>query len=45
MVGQYRISWNDLMASSLYASIPLVLIFILLQRHLISGLTAGAVKA
>lgn len=45
MVGQYRISWNDLMASSLYASVPLVLIFILLQRHLISGLTAGAVKA
>jgi len=45
MVGQYRTSWNDLMASSLYASIPLVLIFVLLQRHLISGLTAGAVKA
>jgi multiple sugar transport system permease protein len=45
MVGQYRISWNDLMASSLYASLPLLIIFVLLQRHLISGLTAGAVKA
>ena len=45
MVGQYRISWNDLMASSLYASLPLLVIFVLLQRHLISGLTAGAVKA
>jgi multiple sugar transport system permease protein len=45
MVGQYRISWNDLMASSLYASLPLLIVFVLLQRYLVSGLTAGAVKA
>jgi ABC-type glycerol-3-phosphate transport system permease component len=44
MVGQYRISWNDLMASSLYASIPLLIVFVFLQRYLVSGLTAGAVK-
>jgi multiple sugar transport system permease protein len=44
MVGEYRILWNDLMASSMYAAAPLVLIFLLLQRYLIAGMTAGAVK-
>jgi ABC-type glycerol-3-phosphate transport system permease component len=32
------------MASSLYASIPLLIVFVFLQRYLVSGLTAGAVK-
>lgn len=44
LVGQYRIAWNDLMAVSLVASIPLTILFLVLQKHLISGLTAGAVK-
>jgi ABC-type glycerol-3-phosphate transport system permease component len=45
LIGQYKIQWNDLMASSLYAIIPLIIFFIFLQRHLISGLTAGGVKS
>ncbi|MCU1586337.1 MAG: Inner rane transporter permease protein YcjP [Microbacteriaceae bacterium] len=45
LIGQYKIQWNDLMASSLYAIIPLMIIFIFLQRYLISGLTAGGVKS
>ncbi|MCP4403086.1 MAG: carbohydrate ABC transporter permease [bacterium] len=44
LIGQYRIAWNDLMAVSLVASIPLTIIFLFLQKYLISGLTAGAVK-
>ncbi|WP_166852910.1 carbohydrate ABC transporter permease [Isoptericola sp. BMS4] len=44
LIGQYRIQWNDLMAASLYALVPLTLIFIFLQRRIISGMTAGAVK-
>jgi ABC-type glycerol-3-phosphate transport system permease component len=44
LIGQYRIAWNDLMAVSLVASIPVTILFLLLQKHLISGLTAGAVK-
>lgn len=44
LIGQYRILWNDLMAASLYALVPMLLIFGFLQRHLITGLTAGAVK-
>lgn len=44
MIGQYRIAWNDLMAASLVASLPLIVVFVLLQRHFVSGLAAGAVK-
>lgn len=44
MNGYYKIMWNDLMAASVVASIPLVIAFIFLQKYFISGLTAGAVK-
>lgn len=44
MNGYYKILWNDLMASSVVASIPLVIAFLFLQKYFISGLTAGAVK-
>lgn len=36
--------WGSLMATALMASIPLAVIYGVLQRHFISGLTAGAVK-
>ena len=42
--GFYKILWNDMMAASLISSIPLVLLFVFLQRSFISSLTAGAVK-
>jgi ABC-type glycerol-3-phosphate transport system permease component len=45
LIGQYKIMWNDLMAASLYAIIPLMIFFIFLQKYLISGLTAGGVKS
>lgn len=45
LIGQYKIQWNDLMAASLYAVIPMMIVFIFLQRYLISSLTAGAVKS
>ena len=44
LIGQYRIAWNDMMAVSLVVSIPLTIIFLFLQRYLVSSLTAGAVK-
>lgn len=43
--GYYKIMWNDLMASSVVASIPLVIGFIFLQKYFIGGLMAGAVKS
>ncbi len=36
--------WNQVMAASLVVSVPVVAGFLLLQRHFVSGLTAGAVK-
>jgi multiple sugar transport system permease protein len=41
---QNDVYWNQVMAASLVVSVPVVLAFLLLQRYLIAGLTAGAVK-
>jgi ABC-type glycerol-3-phosphate transport system permease component len=45
LIGQYKIMWNDMMAASLVAIIPLTIIFLFFQKFLISSLTAGAVKS
>lgn len=37
-------SWANVMAASLMSSIPVFILFLLLQKHLISGMAAGAVK-
>jgi len=42
--GQFTMNWNVIMAMSVMASLPLMIIFIFLQRYLISGMTAGAIK-
>lgn len=42
--GQYATNWGPFAAGSIIASIPLVAIFLSLQRYIISGLTAGSVK-
>jgi multiple sugar transport system permease protein len=36
--------WNQVMAASLVVSLPVVAGFLMLQRHFVSGLTAGAIK-
>lgn len=41
---QTSVYWNQVMAASLVVSVPVVVGFLLLQRHLVQGLTAGAVK-
>jgi len=38
------ISWSFTMAFALIASLPVILMFLLVQRWFIAGLTAGAVK-
>lgn len=43
-VGQFGIQWGELMAAVTLALLPVVTIFLLLQRTFIRGLTAGAVK-
>jgi multiple sugar transport system permease protein len=41
---QNDIYWNQVMAASLVVSVPVVAGFLLLQRYLVAGLVAGAVK-
>ncbi|MEU5585284.1 carbohydrate ABC transporter permease [Streptomyces chrestomyceticus] len=41
---QTDVHWNQVMAASLVVSVPVVAGFLLLQRYLVAGLTAGAVK-
>jgi ABC-type glycerol-3-phosphate transport system permease component len=43
-VGQYSTNWTNLMAGGVIIALPVVVLFLLLQKHLVSGMTAGAVK-
>lgn len=44
MQGQFATPWSDFSALSIVMSIPIILLFFLLQRYLVSGLTVGGVK-
>ena len=43
-IGQFRIQWNDLMAASVVATLPTIILYSFLEKYLVQGLTAGAVK-
>ena len=43
-IGQYGIRYGELMASSVLISLPVIAVFLFLQRQFVAGLTAGAVK-
>ena len=43
-VGEFQTAWADMMAASLLVSLPVVVAFIIFQRYIVGGLTAGAVK-
>ena len=40
----YYVPWGDIAAASVMVTIPLVLLVLFFQRHIIQGLTQGAVK-
>ncbi len=42
--GQYISDWTVIVSGSLIATLPTVIVFILLQRYFIQGLTLGATK-
>jgi ABC-type maltose transport system permease subunit len=42
--GVYGSDWPTLAAAVLLMTLPMLMIFILMQRYIISGLTQGAVK-
>lgn len=41
---QYEIPWGTIMAASVVVTVPLVVLVLIFQRKIISGLTAGGVK-
>jgi arabinogalactan oligomer/maltooligosaccharide transport system permease protein len=43
-VGGFQQQWGYFAAGSIVAAVPVVLLFLFLQKFLVSGLTAGAVK-
>ena len=43
-VGQYQINWASLLALTVVTMIPMIVVFIALQKYFVAGLTAGGVK-
>ncbi|MDA8301579.1 MAG: ABC transporter permease subunit [Actinomycetota bacterium] len=43
-VGLYQTQYNYLFVASLIGIVPVVVLFALIERHLVSGLTAGSIK-
>lgn len=43
-VGQYSTNWAAVMAGATIITVPVILVFLFLQKYLVSGMTAGAVK-
>jgi multiple sugar transport system permease protein len=44
VAGRYTVEWNQVMAATLLATLPVAVVFAALQRYLVQGLTLGAVK-
>ena len=42
--GEYSVDWNSLLAMSVISMIPVIIVFLTLQKYIIGGLTAGCVK-
>lgn len=43
-IGEFQDRWPDMMAASVVVAVPIVAIFTIFQKQLVSGLTAGAIK-
>ena len=43
-MGEHNIIWGEIMAAAAISILPIILVFVILSKYLISGMTAGAVK-
>jgi multiple sugar transport system permease protein len=43
-IGQYTVDWQHLFGASLVATIPVLILFALIERRVVGGLTAGSIK-
>lgn len=44
LIGEYKTQWNELMAATVVSSIPAIILYAILERFLVTGLTSGATK-
>ena len=44
LIGLTKVSWGGIMAGAMMLTVPMLIVFVLLQRHFIAGIAAGAVK-
>ncbi len=42
--GKYYVEWSKILAAVIITCIPIVVVYMLFQRHIVKGITAGAVK-
>jgi multiple sugar transport system permease protein len=42
--GEHDLPWGDIAAASVVVTVPLIIMVLIFQKRIISGLTAGAVK-
>jgi multiple sugar transport system permease protein len=43
--GYQQIDWPQIFAASTISALPVIIVFLVFQRHIVSGITAGALKA
>jgi multiple sugar transport system permease protein len=43
-IGQYQVDWSHLFAGSVIATIPVIILFALIEGKVVGGLTAGSIK-
>ncbi|UQY45522.1 carbohydrate ABC transporter permease [Mixta hanseatica] len=43
-VSQYELPWGSIMAASVIVTLPIIVMVLIFQRRIVSGLTSGAVK-
>lgn len=44
MKGEYVTDWNEISAAAVFVALPILFIYLFLERYLVGGLTAGAEK-
>jgi lactose/L-arabinose transport system permease protein len=44
LIGFTRVSWGAIMTGAVVLTVPMLAVFVFLQRFFMSGITAGAVK-
>ena len=42
--GEHITDWNEIMAASMMTALPIIVIYLFLERYLVGGLAAGAEK-